>query len=422
MPFPGIPPHAVGSRIVVPHQPWIPSPPTTTAQSLNSLPLELASFALDPSINSRDRYFEPDRTQSRADMMDGGQEFRQSRRRWGKFGIVRRLRHLFDPSTNGSDHRSTAPSSSNTNSIDSRRYGRNANLVVDGNDGVRYDDQLSRTIRRNPIPPEAWKEYGYWARPYIRGVGVVRNATPRPPTSDLPIDPVQVFRSLRGPNDSPHPERWIPNLQHPSLPRRPSLWSKPPHPPISSSTTHPPPWECQLNPYLSHTPQGTPCITFDIGQPPYATFFSTTQNLIPLMEGDFAQPATYPFVSLMCISGVADDCANPWPWPIRVHNRRGVTIRDVFDRIYENFREFLQREEYDGMMERRKRLVEERYFKRIKEERRRPRWSGDDEVEGAVSPRDGLTRVDYMLDRTMFRGLEPHPSKDGTWIMFLGTY
>jgi len=38
------------------------------------------------------------------------------------------------------------------------------------------------------------------------------------------------------------------------------------------------------------------------------------------------------------------------------------------------------------------------------------------------SNNDGLRRVDYMGDRVMFRGLEPSPRKDGTWMLFLGPF
>lgn len=34
---------------------------------------------------------------------------------------------------------------------------------------------------------------------------------------------------------------------------------------------------------------------------------------------------------------------------------------------------------------------------------------------------DGARRIDYLGERVMFRGLEPSPAKDGTWMLFVGS-
>jgi hypothetical protein len=44
---------------------------------------------------------------------------------------------------------------------------------------------------------------------------------------------------------------------------------------------------------------------------------------IPLSAADRAQPATYPFVTIMEIREVADDTAPRFPWPVWVINERG---------------------------------------------------------------------------------------------------
>lgn len=141
------------------------------------------------------------------------------------------------------------------------------------------------------------------------------------PIAPRNIDPLAVFNSLIGPHGTPHPERWVPHLDHPSLPPRPNLpgWQTPHGSPLAF------PWECALNPFLKHSPVGRAPITFDIGLDPDCIVYSETgpDITIPLSEPDRAQAATYPLLTHMHIKDVADDTAPHFPWPIMVFNERG---------------------------------------------------------------------------------------------------
>lgn len=141
------------------------------------------------------------------------------------------------------------------------------------------------------------------------------------PFSPTNVDPLSVFNSLVGPHGTPHPERWVPGIQHPSLPPRPDLpgWRTPHGSPL------PFPCECALNPFLIHSPVGRAPVTFDIGLDPLCICYSETgpNTTIPLSEPDRAQPATYPLLTHMHIKDVADDTAPQFPWPIMVVNLRG---------------------------------------------------------------------------------------------------
>ena len=145
------------------------------------------------------------------------------------------------------------------------------------------------------------------------------------PVTPSNVNPLAVFNSLRGPHGSPHPERWVPGLEHPALPPRPDLpgWQTP-HPgsPLAF------PWECVLNPFLVHSPLGRAPVTYDVGLDPTSIVYSETgpDITIPLSEADRAQPATYPFVTIMEIREVADDTAALFPWPMWVINERGKYI------------------------------------------------------------------------------------------------
>lgn len=131
-----------------------------------------------------------------------------------------------------------------------------------------------------------------------------------------------VFNSLMSPDGTPHPERWIPGMQHPSLPPRPNLpgWRTPQPGSVSAL-----PGKCALNPFMVHSPAGRPAVTFDMGVHPLGICYSETgpNTTIPLAESDRAQPATYPLVTEMHIIYVADDPAPQFPWPVTVENQRG---------------------------------------------------------------------------------------------------
>lgn len=230
------------------------------------------------------------------------------------------------------------------------------------------------------------------------------------PFTPTEIDPFAVFNSLIGPHGTPHPERWVPRLEHPALPPRPNLpgWQTPDGSPL------PFPWECQLNPFLVHSSFGRAPVTFEIGLDPSCIVYSEPgPNItIPLANADRAQPATYPFLTHMHIKDVADDTAPRFPWPMFITNERGITVEDVFSVISDNFCQYVGREEYNTWDLRRQDQAGAAYYVRIRRNR----------IMNLDGNNAGLRRVDYMGDWVMFRGLEPSPRKDGTWMLFLGPF
>jgi hypothetical protein len=175
----------------------------------------------------------------------------------------------------------------------------------------------------------------------------------------------------------------------------------------------PPPWECQLNPFLEHRSIGPTPLYFDIGRETTGIIFGEPQTTIPIDDGDRAQPATFPLVTEMRIRAVADDSSPNFPWPITVRNTRGVTCQDIFSAIYRNFQEFVTVQEYEGWSSRRKDQCARAYQVRVQTTNA---WN----PERPIPWNDGLRRIDYMGDRVLFRGLEPSPNRDPSWIMFVG--
>jgi hypothetical protein len=221
-----------------------------------------------------------------------------------------------------------------------------------------------------------------------------------------------IFHSLVGPNDSPHPERWIPGLIHPALPPRPTLWD-------AGAASFPFIWDYHLNPFLQHRVVGYSPVYFHIASTPGAVYhrLPLTRNLtVPLWPEELAQPATYPFLKDMHIKNIADDdSTNPFPWPMIVHNSDGVLLRDIFAAISENFSQYVAQEEFSHWTEERKKTAKRAYRARVA--------IANTSLDPFIPPshdNTGLRRVDYMGERVLFRGLEPSPEQDGTWVMFLG--
>jgi len=173
-------------------------------------------------------------------------------------------------------------------------------------------------VTREGVPLSAWREYGYWARPVIGGVEVPNSDSTLCPVPFHPaqqrvinrpfadpcagpppdhvlgdVDANEVFRSLRGSRGSPHPENWVPGLSHPSLPPKPPYWRTPDINELPSA-----PWECQLNPFLEHTPAGLPTLYYDIRLGEESIIFETGDvRHVPVPNSNLYQPATCPFVT-----------------------------------------------------------------------------------------------------------------------------
>jgi hypothetical protein len=233
-------------------------------------------------------------------------------------------------------------------------------------------------------------------------------ATATGPISPNSADPQAAFHDFQGPYSPPHPERWTPGFQHESvLPRHP-LWKA-----SQPGGSFPSPRESQLNPLLQHHLLGVPPLYFDIGRPPSGIVFAEPQVTIPLEESYRVQPATFPRVTHMHIIGVGDDTAPTFPWPATVHNPTGITCQDVLNAIFANFQEHISEDEYDVWTERQKDRCTRAYHLRVENANA---WN----PELTPPTHDGLRRIDYMGDRVMFRGLEPSPDGDLSWIMFVG--
>ena len=262
---------------------------------------------------------------------------------------------------------------------------------------------------------DEWKAWGYYACPRIDGLEVrnyrqsvhcqrfitlltqhysyIASTTPPPPSLTLQ----EALALLRSPGGSVHPDHWIPGFVHPSLPPRPSRWIEPkPGEPL------PFPWECQLNPFLQHLPYGPPPLCWNLGKAPSAVMFGQTEAAIPLSTADKCQPATWPFVTHMYINGLAEDPMPTFRWPIMVYNPRGITCGDVFETIYQNFQEHVAVSEYQSW----------------EDIRQKPASLAFEARNGAIH-NDKLRRVDVLGTHHMFRGLAPHPNREG-WTMFVG--
>jgi hypothetical protein len=200
------------------------------------------------------------------------------------------------------------------------------------------------------------------------------------------------------------------------LPPRPPHWRTP-----RLEEPSPFPWECELNFFLKHKSVGLHPILFDIGRETSGIIYSLPQNqTIPIWQADLAQPATWPFLTHISIRAIADDTTPTFPWPFTVTNPQGISCGDVFKTIVENFSQRVSQTEYENWSTRRKENASHAYWQRV-----RNCQAMDEQVRHLtdVVPtggNDGLRRIDYMGDRVMFRGLEPSPKKDGTWIMFVG--
>jgi hypothetical protein len=172
----------------------------------------------------------------------------------------------------------------------------------------------------------------------------------------------------------------------------------------------PRPQECRLHQYLQHLSIGVPLLHFDIGRE--TILLGRSQATIPIHDSDCAQLATDPPLSEMHIHAVADDSAPNFPWPFTVRNPRGITCQDVFRTIYRNFQQHVTEQEFNTWSRRRKEQCSRAYHLRVDSMNA---WNPVPPAFG-----DGLRRIDYMGERIMFRGLEPSPAGETSWIMFVG--
>ncbi|KAF7362821.1 MYND-type domain-containing protein [Mycena venus] len=278
--------------------------------------------------------------------------------------------------------------------------------VERGVENVSIRESPCATSKVKEVPLSQWRAFAAYSRPTINGVDVHNTFTPSPtPYRTLPldeVDPQEVFDSLRSPSGRLHPERWIPGLQHPSLPPPPTGWDLPrPGEPLAF------PWECQLNRYLKRAVSGFAPVYWNIQT---GLKSGTTMILyggpndisIPLTPADLAEPATYPLLTHMYISAVACTDAG-FPWKFMVVNPAGIRVRDVFAATIDNFSRHVFRSEYDKWTSDRQKCAE-------------LEWA----LRGGPQEQDGIRRLDYLCGQLYFRGLEYNPDRTG-WILYVGS-
>lgn len=122
-----------------------------------------------------------------------------------------------------------------------------------------------------------------------------------------------------------------------------------------------------------------------------------------------AQPATYPGVSSLKITTIADDPLPICPWPILVvshHPSLPVLVGDVLYAIIRNFSQHMTNQEYYSLSLDRRLQVHTAYWNRVRV------------ILGDWQDDDGVRRIDYLGDRHYFRGLEPDSNGEGFVIFF----
>ncbi|KAF6750945.1 hypothetical protein DFP72DRAFT_908910 [Ephemerocybe angulata] len=255
------------------------------------------------------------------------------------------------------------------------------------------------------------------ARPIVGNVQVhnsdspPQHFAPLQHIKDTNMTPEDVFDSLYSPHTGFHPERWKHGIEHPSLPPRPTRWAPPdPTKPL------PFPWEVQLNPFLEHVLFGVPCVYWDVREDVSAAHGD--EGCRPLTPADFAQPASWPFLTHIYINALADDMAERFSWPLMVINPDGIKVRDVLNCVYANFREGVRADEYWGphWTTAKRKEAAKAHGRRTDVTAPENEWKA---LEGYVDPNDRMRRIDYLGQGTLFRGLGPNP--DGTgWVLYLG--
>ncbi|KAI0078619.1 hypothetical protein K474DRAFT_1593756 [Panus rudis PR-1116 ss-1] len=218
-----------------------------------------------------------------------------------------------------------------------------------------------------------------------------------------------------------HHERWVPRTEHPWIPQRPpNLWDTPTFRGINTPLPHINPQEIVLNPFLEHRIVGRPPIMFDVRYPLDDIRIRGARDEIPAM-GDYPndnfmnpygpnghQPATWPGVTSLPITMLADDSRKDFLWKFIVllpsDDNLPVTVLDVLNAIHVNFDEFVTPEDLNAICPERRNITARAALLR--------------QALFDLPQEDGIKRVDYLGFNTYFRGLEPAPDGEGFMIFF----
>ncbi|KDR70796.1 hypothetical protein GALMADRAFT_229828 [Galerina marginata CBS 339.88] len=261
------------------------------------------------------------------------------------------------------------------------------------------------------VEPHEWKEYAYWSRPILNDVMVINSPVKSEKSVSASILRERLKNTL-GPNDSPHPETWVIGTKHPALPPRPLRWKDPvPSEPL------PFPWEVQLNPLLQHHLWGPSPLTWCLSHHPFASStvsLGAAHSRPPCTGPDFAQPATWPFLTHMHFNAVAGDTAPTFPWPFTVENPRGIQFGDILIRIFEHFQKLVTDDERMSWPQ----LRQEAAW-RAHHERCRMQEAFNQPMQ--VPWQDDMRRCDALGGVMWFRGIEP-TLDGGGWMITFGTH
>lgn len=99
-----------------------------------------------------------------------------------------------------------------------------------------------------------------------------------------------------------------------------------------------------------------------------------------------------------------------------------MKVKDVLAALADSAMLHVRPSEYNALSASRREQVKLSYWARCTAASSQPSDGEDGEAERRVQPApdDGCRRIDVLGTRVMFRGLEPAPGMDGTWVMFLG--
>ncbi|KAF8641331.1 hypothetical protein AX16_010029 [Volvariella volvacea WC 439] len=254
------------------------------------------------------------------------------------------------------------------------------------------------------VPDDEWREYHRSQN--SEKLGPVPDSAP---IGQTPEEFDAGMRSLYGITRG-HPIRRSSRYHKRKLSSQAARWQSPiPGRPL------PFPRECTLNPLLQHHLFGPPPIIWSIGHD-YTSVMRSGTDVAIFIQEELSQPATCPLVTHMYINGVAEDTYERFPWPVVVENKAGITCKDVIDKIYDNFQEYVGMDEYSEMNSIRKKQMWNASQARLKE------IEMYTQVEGAKGIDDSdrsIKRIDYLGHLVMFRGLEPHPNGEG-WVLYVG--
>ncbi|KAF9234745.1 hypothetical protein BU15DRAFT_52219, partial [Melanogaster broomeanus] len=161
------------------------------------------------------------------------------------------------------------------------------------------------------------------------------------------------------------------------------------------------------NPINAHLPQ----INWDVTKSP-ATATRLTPNHVNVgLESILGQAITYPEAKKVFVMCDVGHMSALWH-PIRINQTRKVTIRDLFDAIYQYFQTPLTHPEVEyirGLDRNNYHVLEDAYRRRCRESTSLPGWEA----------RQGLRRVDCLGDRKHWWGVWI-TQQGGTWVLNLG--